>query len=160
MASPLSALSGILSSGIATIESTYAAHGIVFPSLDEPFQPGPLDMDTKLLETIDLVIAAASHLIALVKPAPRTILESSFSVSYHNTLMSVLAFDRLHKFHLPSSLGLVVSADIPEILREAGSQVFVCVQSKVYFAYGMWPQGLHVKDIGDKCGADPQKMGN
>ena len=82
MASPLSALSNILSSGIATIESTYAEHGVTFPDPDEPFKPGSLDHDRKLVETIDHVIAAASQLIALIKPAQRTIVESSLSVSH------------------------------------------------------------------------------
>jgi hypothetical protein len=83
MVSPLSALSNILSSGIATIESTYAKQGTAFPSLDEPIQPTPFDEDRELLETIDHVIAAASQLIALVKPASRTIIESCFAVSDH-----------------------------------------------------------------------------
>jgi hypothetical protein len=82
MASPLNALSNILSSGIATIESTYAEHGATFPNADEPFKPGLLDHDRKLTETINHVIAAASQLIALIKPVQRTIVESSLSVSY------------------------------------------------------------------------------
>jgi hypothetical protein len=81
MATPLSALSSLLSSGIATIEATYAKHGATFPSIDEPFRPGPLDGDESLCETIDLVIAAASQLIALVKPPPRTIVECGSLVS-------------------------------------------------------------------------------
>jgi hypothetical protein len=81
MATPLSALSNLLSSGIATIEATYAKHGATFPSIDEPFRPGPLDGDESLCETIDLVISAASQLIALVKPPPRSIVESGFLVS-------------------------------------------------------------------------------
>jgi hypothetical protein len=81
MSTPLSALSNILSSGIATIESTYAKHGATFPSIDVPFQPGPLDADEALCETINQVIAAAAQLIALVKPAPRTAIESALSVS-------------------------------------------------------------------------------
>jgi hypothetical protein len=81
MTTPLSALSNILSSGIATIEGTYAKHGATFPSIDEPFRPGPLDDDGSLCETIDLVISAAAQLIALVKPPPRTIVESGLIVS-------------------------------------------------------------------------------
>jgi hypothetical protein len=81
MASPLGALSSILSSGLATIESTYAKHGATFPSLDEPLDSTAFEDDTKLMETIDHVIAAASQVIALVKPARRTILEGAFSVS-------------------------------------------------------------------------------
>jgi hypothetical protein len=81
MSTPLSALSNILSSGIAAIESTYAKHGATFPSMDEPFQPGLLEEDEMLCQTIDHVIAAASQLIALVKPAPRTVVEGACSVS-------------------------------------------------------------------------------
>jgi hypothetical protein len=60
MSTPLSALSNILSSGIATIESTYAKHGATFPSMDELFQPAPFEEDEALCQTIDHVIAAAS----------------------------------------------------------------------------------------------------
>jgi hypothetical protein len=81
MASPLSALSNLLSSGIAEIETTYAKHEVTFPSIDEPFHPGPLDGDEALNETVDLVIAAAAQLVALVKPPPRTLAESGMSVS-------------------------------------------------------------------------------
>lgn len=80
MSTPLSALSNLISSGIATIESTYAKHGAAFPSMDEPFQPGPLDDDEALSKTIDHVISAATQLIALVKPPPRMVVENSLSV--------------------------------------------------------------------------------
>ena len=83
MASPLSALSNIISTGIGAIESTYAERGATFPSLNELFQPGPLDGDAKLMEIIDYVVSAASQLIALITPPPSTILESSFAVSDH-----------------------------------------------------------------------------
>jgi hypothetical protein len=83
MSTPLSALSNILSSGIATIESTYAKHGTIFPSMDEPFQPTPFEEDEVLCQAIDHVIAAASQLIALVKPAPRIVVEGAFMVRDH-----------------------------------------------------------------------------
>jgi len=82
MSTPLSALSNLLSSGIATIESTYAKHGITFQSMDEPFQPAPFE-DEALHQTIDHVIAAASQLIALVKPAPFIAVDTASSVSPH-----------------------------------------------------------------------------
>lgn len=123
MSTPLSALLNILSSGIKTIESTYAEYGATFPSMDEPFQPGPLDDDEVLCETIDHVIAAAAQLIALIKPVPLTAVEGALS------------------FHLSTSLQVVVTANIPEILREAG------------------PQGLHIRDIATRCGSDPHKIG-
>ena len=80
MATPLGALSNLLSSGIAKIETTYAKHGIAFPSIDEPFHPESLDGDEALCETVDLVIAAAAQLIVLIKPAPRTMIETACSV--------------------------------------------------------------------------------
>jgi hypothetical protein len=83
MSTPLSALSSILSSGITTIESTYAKHGTTFPSIDEPFRPAPFEDDEALCQTIDLVIAAAAQLIALVKPPPRTVAESGLLVGVH-----------------------------------------------------------------------------
>ena len=81
MSTPLSALSNILSSGIATIESTYAKHGATFPSLNDPFQPGPLDDHRVLCDTVDDVIAAAVQLIALIKPVPNATVENGLSVS-------------------------------------------------------------------------------
>jgi hypothetical protein len=72
-----------LSSGVATIESLYAKHRATFPSKDEPFQPGPFDNDVALRETIDRVIAAASQLIAIIRPTPRTAVESAFLVCDH-----------------------------------------------------------------------------
>jgi len=102
MSSQLSALSNILSSGIATIESVYAKNGATFPSLDEPFKPPPFAEDALLSQIIDHVISAAAQLIMTVKPPQRTLVESSLS------------------FHLPASLQLAEEANIPEILREAG----------------------------------------
>jgi hypothetical protein len=81
MSTPLSALSNILSSGIVTIESTYAKHGATFPSMDELFQPAPFEVDEALCQTIDHVIAAASQLISFVRPAPRTAVEAALSVT-------------------------------------------------------------------------------
>lgn len=81
MYTPFSAISNILSSGISSIESTYAKHGAAFPSIDEPFQPGPLDEDEDLSKTIDHVIAAAAQLIALIKPVPRAAVEHALAVS-------------------------------------------------------------------------------
>jgi hypothetical protein len=52
-----------------------------------------------------------------------------------------------------------VEANIPEILREAGSQVRISVMKSSSYTYNLLPQGLHVKDIGKKCGSDSHKMG-
>lgn len=83
MATPLYALSNIISSGIATIESTYTKHGLTFPSTEEPFQPNHLDKNEELSKTINHVIAAAAQLIALIKPAPLVAVENACSVGGH-----------------------------------------------------------------------------
>jgi len=101
MASPLSALSSILSSGLATIESTYAKRGTTFPSLDEPFDLTAFEDDAKLMETVDHVIAAASQVIALVKPPRRTILEGAFSVSVEYVIMYCVGHIACIRFSSP-----------------------------------------------------------
>jgi hypothetical protein len=60
------------------------------------------------------------------------------------------------------SLSVVVSANVPEILREAGPEACILhiKQSQSLSTHQQDSlQGLHIKDIGDKCGADPDKMG-
>jgi hypothetical protein len=63
------------------IESTYAKHRATFSSMDEAYQPGPLDEDEALFETIDHVITATVQLISLIRPAPHSVVESAYSVS-------------------------------------------------------------------------------
>jgi hypothetical protein len=78
MTIPLSALSHILSFGIMMIDSTYVKHGATFPSMDGPYQPGPLGEDEALFETIEHVIAAAVQLISLIRPAPHSVVERAY----------------------------------------------------------------------------------
>jgi hypothetical protein len=132
MSTPLSALSSIISSGIATIESTYANHGTSFPSMDEPFQPGPLDEDESLCATIDYVTAAAAQLIALIKPTPLAVFASATSVCNRCYVRLFLSTHSSDKFYLPAGLQVVVEANIPEILREAGAQVSLLFGPDVY----------------------------
>lgn len=80
MCTPLSAISNILTSGIANIESAYVQRGVPFPSLDEPFQPSEFD-DGDLMETTNLVLAAAAQLIAMLKPPHQTLGEGGMAVS-------------------------------------------------------------------------------
>jgi hypothetical protein len=49
--------------------------------MDEAYQPGPLDEDEALFETIDHVITATVQLISLIRPAPHSVVESAYSVS-------------------------------------------------------------------------------
>jgi hypothetical protein len=75
---PLSSLSSIISSGVAEIESLYASRGAAYPSLDEPFHPDPMHGIAR--EAVNLVIAAASQLIATIRPAPISIFHTVASV--------------------------------------------------------------------------------
>lgn len=76
--SPISALSAIISSAVANIDAAYAAQGVTFPSLDEPFRPSP--MDGKVQDATNLIIAAAAQLIATVRPPPLTLLDAAGAV--------------------------------------------------------------------------------
>ncbi|KAJ7250604.1 S-adenosyl-L-methionine-dependent methyltransferase [Mycena rebaudengoi] len=116
--SPLAALSQLIATGVQTLEAAYEKQGIPYPSLDAPFQPTPLDFDPALFQTAHLIIAAASQLIATVRSPMETI--QSYTASLHTT----------------STLGFVVDAEIPDVLKEAG------------------PKGMHVKDIAAATGID------
>lgn len=77
--SSLSALSALISSGIASIESTYAKNGAEPPSLEEPFRgPGPLDLE--VAQSAAVVIAAAGQLIATLRLPPLTLLDAAAGV--------------------------------------------------------------------------------
>jgi hypothetical protein len=80
MSSSLSALLSLISSGIADIESAYAANGAKFPSLDEPLRPDP--MEGKVVAAANLVVAAAAQLIATVRPPPLSVFEAGAQVRH------------------------------------------------------------------------------
>lgn len=107
MTTPLAELAQLISSGVKTLEDAYTKQGIPFPSLDAPFQPTPLDFDPALFQTAHLIVAAASQLIATVRSPMETV--QAYAASMHVT----------------STLGFVVDADIPDVLRDAGSKVCV-----------------------------------
>jgi hypothetical protein len=102
--SPLAALAGIISQGVQTLESAYSKKGVSFPSLDEPFKPGPLDDDPDVGNTTRLVVAAAYQIIATVTPPMETIMLSAPAM------------------YLSASLGVVDEANIADVLKEAGPQ--------------------------------------
>jgi hypothetical protein len=79
--SSLSALSALISSGVASIEATYAKNGATFPSLDEPFKgPGPLDLE--VMESAALIIAAAGQLIATLRLPPLSLIDVATGVQF------------------------------------------------------------------------------
>lgn len=106
MPTPLSALASIISSSVQSLESTYSKHGLQFPSLDDPYKPGSLDEDAVVLEASRLIVAAASQIIAAVRSPEDTVREIVPSM------------------YISSSLGFVVDTNVPDILQDAGPQVY------------------------------------
>jgi hypothetical protein len=72
--SSLSALSALISSGVASIESTYAKNGATPPSLDDPFT-GATPSDMEVVKSAAVVIAAAGQLIATLRLPPNTLID-------------------------------------------------------------------------------------
>ncbi|KAF9067896.1 S-adenosyl-L-methionine-dependent methyltransferase [Rhodocollybia butyracea] len=101
---PLTELGNIVTSSIQTLEAAYAKSGIPYPSLDEPFKPGPLDDDFALGQTTRVLIAAAYQIIATVRGPMETIQ------------------DYAPAMYLSSSLGVAVESNIPDIVKDSGLQ--------------------------------------
>ncbi|KAI0041965.1 S-adenosyl-L-methionine-dependent methyltransferase [Auriscalpium vulgare] len=110
--SPLIALAAIISSGVRTLEDAYAQQGHTFPSLNEPFSPGPLDGDKALADTTRLIVAAAHQIIAIVRAPIETFQ------------------DYAPALYMTSSLGFVDRTDIADVLKEAPQGLHVNVISK------------------------------
>ncbi|KAI0041967.1 S-adenosyl-L-methionine-dependent methyltransferase [Auriscalpium vulgare] len=98
--SPLLALAAIISSGAHTLEDAYAQKGHTFPSLNEPFSPGPLDADKDVGDATRLIIAAAHQIIATVRAPIDTFQDYAPAV------------------YMTSALGFVDQADIADVLKE------------------------------------------
>ncbi|KAI0068103.1 S-adenosyl-L-methionine-dependent methyltransferase [Artomyces pyxidatus] len=104
MTSPLTALAGLISSGVQTLESAYAKEGLSFPSLDQPFSPGPLDKDPDVAATTRLIVAAAHQIIATVR-APMDTIQ-----------------DYAPAMYMSATLGLAVDVNVADVLKDAGTQ--------------------------------------
>ncbi|THG96712.1 hypothetical protein EW026_g5168 [Hermanssonia centrifuga] len=102
--SPLTALANLVSSSIQTLEAAYAKEGLVFPSLDEPFAPSPLDNDQVLAQTTRVLVAAAAQIIATVRPPMDTIQ------------------DYAPAMYMSATLGTAVDINLADILKNSGSQ--------------------------------------
>ncbi|KAI0261384.1 S-adenosyl-L-methionine-dependent methyltransferase [Gloeopeniophorella convolvens] len=101
---PLSALLRIISEGVRTLESTYSKNNATFPSLDEPFTPGPLDNNPDIVAAKQLAVAAAYQLIATVQSPLEHLQERGLSM------------------YSTASLGLVEEVDVADTIKQAGSE--------------------------------------
>ncbi|KAF8953241.1 O-methyltransferase [Flammula alnicola] len=102
----MTALVKLIADSVAKVDSFCASHNVKLPSLDEPFtleSEGPR-MLPEVSEAVSHIVSAAAQLIAIVQPAPVTLMTTAIQV------------------HVSSALRVAVDANVVEILREAGPQ--------------------------------------
>lgn len=109
-------------SGVDALEAAYSKAGISLPSLDDSFVPSPLDKDGAVRDAQRLVASAASQIIAHARQPMESLQEYAMGM------------------YMTATLGFVVDANIPDILKGAGQQ------------------GLHVADIAAQAGVDEEKL--
>ncbi|KAJ7787340.1 hypothetical protein B0H14DRAFT_2629516 [Mycena olivaceomarginata] len=84
------------------------AECVEFPSLAEPFAQGAraeeVLLEAEMLAATSHIVAAASQLIAIVRPPVQTIMENSLL------------------FHLSSCMRAAIESNMVEIIREAGTK--------------------------------------
>ncbi|KAF8896767.1 S-adenosyl-L-methionine-dependent methyltransferase [Gymnopilus junonius] len=88
------------------MDSFCVKHGVKLPSLNDPFtqeSEGPR-MHPEVSQAVSHIVSAAAQLIAIVRPAPVTLMTTAIQV------------------HVSSALRVAVDSNVVEILREAGSQ--------------------------------------
>ncbi|KII89673.1 hypothetical protein PLICRDRAFT_560195 [Plicaturopsis crispa FD-325 SS-3] len=99
-------LAKLISDSVSKIDSACQKRGVQLPTLDDPFTPeseSPRN-DPDISEAASDIIAAAAHLIAIVRPAPITLITTGLQM------------------HISSALRVAVETNTVEILREAGPQ--------------------------------------
>ncbi|TFY69030.1 hypothetical protein EVG20_g3320 [Dentipellis fragilis] len=101
----LKALVKLLQSNVDRIETATKAASLEFPSLRTTFSPQSeaARQLPDVAEASSEIVAAASQLIAAVRPPPLTVFSTGLS------------------FHIPSSLRVAVEVHVAEFLRDAGS---------------------------------------
>jgi hypothetical protein len=82
--SPLRLLGDLILQSIETIEARLEADSVAFPALDDPFVPQSkaesVLLETEIMTATNHIVAAASQLIAMVRPPVQTIMEDSLLV--------------------------------------------------------------------------------
>jgi len=105
MTSSLRTLANTILSGVDAIEAAYSKAGVPLPSLDELFAPSPLDGDASLMDAQRLVAGAAAQIIVSARQPMETLQDYAMGT------------------YMTASLGFVVDANVPDILKGAGTQV-------------------------------------
>ncbi|KAA1470803.1 S-adenosyl-L-methionine-dependent methyltransferase [Dentipellis sp. KUC8613] len=101
----LKTLAALITSNIDRIEAETKSASVEFPSLSTAYstQSEAVRQLPEVADATTQIIAAASQLLAVVRPPPMSVIAVGFS------------------FHIPASLRVVLEAHVAEILREAGS---------------------------------------
>ncbi|KAJ7890328.1 O-methyltransferase [Mycena leptocephala] len=106
--SSLRLLGELILASIDAIEARLNAECVEFPSLAEPFARGArveeVLLEAEMLTATSHIVAAASQLIAIVRPPVQTIMENSLL------------------FHLSSCMRAAIESNTVEIIREAGTK--------------------------------------
>ncbi|KAI5116033.1 hypothetical protein M0805_002088 [Coniferiporia weirii] len=107
MSEDLKSLLDIISSSVHTILDTCKKTGKEFPSLNHPAQPSEFSPDgvrndPAVVESIGLIVAAATQLIATVQPPAVTVTNLAL------------------RFTVTAALGVAEAANVAEIIRPAG----------------------------------------
>ncbi|KAI0826305.1 O-methyltransferase [Irpex lacteus] len=102
----LHTLAKLIKTSVDSIEKIFVAKGQQFPSLDGPLDPQSeaVRMSAEVQQAGNILVAAASQLIATVRPPPVTALVSGF------------------QFHISACLRVAVENHVVEILKAAGPQ--------------------------------------
>ncbi|CAK5272568.1 unnamed protein product [Mycena citricolor] len=130
----VSALLSLIAASAHTLEAGYRTHpafGGCVPSLDDPTPPRTSDVDAAGQCFSPAMTAAVQALEGACAQLCATLARPN------HTLLNQFFLTALE----PSCLRVALVFKIPDILRDGG------------------PRGMHVTQIGQRCGADPSKLG-
>ncbi|KAI0087132.1 S-adenosyl-L-methionine-dependent methyltransferase [Irpex rosettiformis] len=122
----LEALVQLINSSFHEIKHACITQGKDFPFLNEPstLESEAIVVSPEVVKAGSVITAAAYQLVAAVRPPTLTL------------------FAQANTYFISSSLGVVIQAHVPEILREAG------------------PKGLDIKGIAAPTGINADKLGH
>ena len=83
MSDDLIAILNIINSNVSSIQQIYAKHESSIPSLNEPYKP--LAFEPELIDATNIVVAAATQLVAILWPPVMNIVAAVGGVSYMYT---------------------------------------------------------------------------
>jgi hypothetical protein len=76
----LTAILDIINTNVSAIQQIYSKHQTPIPSLSEPYEP--LVFESELIDATNLAVAAATQLIAIIRPPAMNLIVAVGGVSY------------------------------------------------------------------------------